>query len=136
MVVHAGEHLSTRDLIISEALQCFAESGYDGTSLNDIAAGVGWSRQHLGQRFRAEFGLSPKLVARVIRFERATRMLRSVPSFVSIAQTATACGYYDQAHLNRDFIELAGCSPTRWLAEEELPSFQDDSAIDMRSSTT
>ena len=94
-------------------------------SVSDLAAEVGYSRQHLGQRFRDEFGLSPKLAARIVRFESARRMLQSVPSYVSIAQVASACGYYDQAHLYRDFAELAGCTP-RELLGEELPSFQDD----------
>lgn len=94
-------------------------------SINALAAEIGWSRQHLARRFGDEFGLGPKLAARVVRFERARRMLERTPSFVSIAHVAAACGYYDQAHLNRDFAELAGCSPTAWLAEE-LPSFQDD----------
>jgi AraC-like DNA-binding protein len=52
-------------------------------------------------------------------------MLTSTPSYVSIAQVAAACGYYDQSHLTHDFVELAGCSPTALLTEE-LPSFQDD----------
>ena len=78
----------------------------------------------LFRRFGHEFGLGPKLAGRVIRFERARHML-SAPSFVTIAQVAASCGYYDQAHLNRDFAELAGCSPTAWMAEE-LPSFRDD----------
>jgi AraC-like DNA-binding protein len=92
--------------------------------IHTLAAGVGWSRQHLARRFGDEFGLGPKLAGRVMRFERAARMLQTTPSFVTIAQVAAACGYYDQAHLNREFAELAGCTPTAWLAEE-VPSVQD-----------
>jgi AraC-like DNA-binding protein len=94
-------------------------------SVARIADEVGWSRQHLTRRFRDEFGLPPKLAARVVRFERARRMLQSAPSFVSIAQIAATCGYYDQSHLTNDFAELAGCTPTQLIAEEERPSFQD-----------
>ncbi|WP_199239992.1 MULTISPECIES: helix-turn-helix transcriptional regulator [Kribbella] len=94
-------------------------------AVGELAEEVGWSRQHLARRFGNEFGLGPKLAARVVRFERAQAMLRSTPSFISIAQVAAACGYFDQAHLNRDFVELAGCTPSQLLGEE-LPSFQDD----------
>ena len=94
-------------------------------SVSELASEVGYSRQHLGHRFREEFGLSPKLAARVVRFESARRMLQSVPPYVAIAQVASACGYYDQAHLYRDFAELAGCSP-RELLGEDLPSFQEE----------
>ncbi|HEX6310666.1 MAG TPA: helix-turn-helix domain-containing protein [Acidimicrobiia bacterium] len=98
-------------------------SGGD-VSVHELAAETGWSRQHLGRRFRDEFGLAPKLAARVVRFDRARRMLQAVPPFVSISQVAAACGYYDHAHLDRDFADLAGCTPTELLAED-LPSFQD-----------
>jgi AraC-like DNA-binding protein len=107
--------------------------GSGGTvPIGTLAAEVGWSRQHLARRFGDEFGLGPKMAARVVRFERAKGMLQSTPTFVRIAQVAAACGYYDQAHLDRDFAELAGCSPTQWMAEE-LPSFQDELAVGMRS---
>jgi AraC-like DNA-binding protein len=94
-------------------------------AVSELAEEVGWSRQHLARRFRNEFGLGPKLAARVVRFDRAHTMLRSTPPYVSIAQVAAACGYFDQAHLNHDFVELAGCTPSQLLGEE-LPSFQDD----------
>jgi AraC-like DNA-binding protein len=89
-----------------------------------LAREVGWSRRHLSERFRTELGLPPKVLARILRFERARRLLRQ-PDRPALADVAGACGFYDQAHLNRDFRELAGCSPTTWLAEE-LPSVQDD----------
>jgi AraC-like DNA-binding protein len=102
--------------------------GTGGTAaVGDLAADVGWSRQHLARRFGEEFGLGPKLAARVLRFDRATTMLRHTPSFTTIAQVAAACGYFDQSHLDRDFVELAGCTPSELLAEE-LPSFQDEPA--------
>jgi AraC-like DNA-binding protein len=97
-------------------------------SITALAADLGWTRQHLARRFGEEFGLGPKLAARVVRFERATRLLQATRRFATIAQVAAACGYYDQAHLDRDFAELAGCPPSTWLAEEDLPSVQDDTA--------
>src|SRR5215469_4360109 len=40
-----------------------------------LAAGTGWSGRHLNSRFQAEIGLTPKAAARVIRFDRARRLL-------------------------------------------------------------
>ncbi|WP_028477383.1 helix-turn-helix domain-containing protein [Nocardia sp. CNY236] len=88
-----------------------------------LAERIGWSRQHLTRQFRREFGLSPKPAARITRFGRARRMLAQTTSSHTIAQVAAACGYYDQAHLDRDFAELAGTSPTSWLSEQ-VPSVQ------------
>jgi AraC-like DNA-binding protein len=73
-----------------------------------IATRIGWSRKHLASRFRDHVGLPPKSVARIIRFNRA----RTLPAASGWADVAAACGYADQAHLVREFRELAGQSPT------------------------
>lgn len=85
---------------------------------------VGWSRRHLGERFRREFGLTPKVAGRVMRFEVAHRLLRA-PRRPGLAEVAARAGFYDQAHLHREWRELAGCTPSRWLTEE-LPSVHDE----------
>ena len=90
-------------------------------SVADLAAETGWSARHLGEQFRAETGLSPKAGARVVRFDRARRRLMrqmAEDGRVMLADLATECGYYDQAHLAREFRDLAGCPPSALLAEE------------------
>ncbi len=87
----------------------------------DLAAATGWSDRHLRSRFRAETGLTPKAAARVIRFHRARRRLlrrAAGQEQLILADLAAECGYYDQAHLAREFRALAGCAPTDWLADE------------------
>ena len=84
-----------------------------------LAAETGWSARYLNSAFRAETGLAPKAAARVFRFDRARhRIARTATAGARIADLAADCGYYDQAHLAREFRELAGCPPTQWLAEE------------------
>jgi AraC-like DNA-binding protein len=88
-----------------------------------IAAEIGLSRRHLGQLVRGELGLTPKTAARIFRFGRARGCLREGRA-VGLAQTAVACGYFDQAHLTNDWKQFAGCTPGQWMAEE-LPFIQD-----------
>ncbi|MEU7633189.1 helix-turn-helix domain-containing protein [Nocardia sp. NPDC049220] len=119
--------LADQDRVVGPELTCawraVVRSG-GAIAVGPLAEEIGWSRQHLTRRFTREFGLGPKLAARITRFERARRMLAYAPRFATIAQVAATCGYYDQAHLDRDFAVLAGASPTTWLAEE-VPSVQD-----------
>lgn len=86
---------------------------------------------HLGERqlnvlFKAELGLTPKAVSRLMRFERARRRItdavcRGAPP--DLATTAHECGYFDHSHLVRDFRQYAGTSPTSWI-ERELRNIQ------------
>ena len=80
---------------------------------------VGWSVRRLSGRFDLELGVSPKTAAKIARFDRARRSLLQ-SSGLGLADLAVACGYYDQAHLIRDFNQFAGSSPGEF-ARRRLP---------------
>jgi AraC-like DNA-binding protein len=87
-----------------------------------LADEIGWSRQHFRDRFRNAIGVTPKSAARVFRFQRACRFIKEQRP--SLAEVAATCGYFDQAHMTREWHALAGSSPRTWIANE-LPFIQD-----------
>lgn len=111
---------------VTRAWQVLLARGGD-TRVEALARHVGWSSRHLGLRFRQEVGLSVKQAARVLRFDRARRALQTAPA-TRLSDLAAAHGFYDQAHLAREFREMAGLPPSRWLAAEGIASVQDEGA--------
>ncbi|MEV6767062.1 helix-turn-helix domain-containing protein [Nocardia sp. NPDC051030] len=94
-----------------------------------VADEIGWSRRHLGNRFTAEFGVTPKDTARIARFERSHAMLRN-PNPPPLAEVAALAGFYDQAHMAREWRELAGMPPSVWREREVFPFVQDQQHAD------
>jgi AraC-like DNA-binding protein len=101
---------------IAEAWRLLTCSG-GRIQAGELARRVGWSARYLQRRLLTETGLTQKAAARVTRFDRARRTLQRQPG-LPLAGLAAGCGYYDQAHLAREFRDLAGCPPSAWLAEE------------------
>jgi len=79
-------------------------------AVESLAGEIGWSRRHLATVSRRELGLAPKTLVRILRFERA-RAQTSRAAVQGWAAVAADCGYYDQAHLIRDFRQFAGHTP-------------------------
>jgi AraC-like DNA-binding protein len=78
----------------------------------DVARRMGVSPRHLTRSFRDAVGLTPKLFARISRFQRVAALLDDDgPGSDVLAGVALACGYYDQSHLVRDVRAFAGGTP-------------------------
>lgn len=75
--------------------------------------------RHLQRLFADEVGVTPKRLARIRRVQRVFAAWRDAPGTWS--RVAAECGYFDQAHLVRDFRELAGGAPAGLL--EAMPAF-------------
>ena len=84
-------------------------------AVGSLATELGWSHRRLIAGFREQVGMPPKTIGRVLRFENVSRTLMGTPE-PRLAEVAFDCGYYDQAHLNRDFRDFAGTTPSAFLA--------------------
>lgn len=79
--------------------------------VNQIAAAMECSPRQLEREFRAGAGLSPKALARIIRFQNLLRLMGE-DTIRQWANVALDCGFADQPHMVREFRGLTGQSPT------------------------
>jgi AraC-like DNA-binding protein len=97
-------------------------ASHGGVRISSLVEESGLSHRAFVGRFRQQVGVAPKTAARVLRYERATALLGAGAR--SIADVAAASGYSDQAHLDREFAELAGLSPTRLIQDRMDSGYQ------------
>lgn len=90
-----------------------------------LARELGHSPRHLIAQFREQVGLPPKLAARLVRFDRVVQHIRG-GGRERWAELALRFGYFDQAHLVRDFRQFTGLTPT--AARASLIAWPDEVA--------
>jgi AraC-like DNA-binding protein len=91
-------------------------AGRAAPSVRTLAAEVGVTERQLLRRCTDALGYGPKLLARILRFQRFLEALAAQPE-LSLAELAHALGYADQSHLAHDTAELAGTAPSQLRAE-------------------
>lgn len=83
----------------------------------DIAAALGVSHGHLDRQFTEQVGLSPRTLARILRVRRLLDHI-DVYETVAWADMAAELGWFDQAHLIRDFQRHTGVTPAAYAAAQ------------------
>ena len=77
----------------------------------DVAAEVGLSERHFRRRIAEAVGYGPKILQRVLRFQRFVQWADAASGDVDLATAAATVGYADQAHLTRECRALSGMTP-------------------------
>lgn len=92
----------------------FAVRAFEGDApVGEVSERLGVSPRRFIAAFRDQVGLTPKRYARVRRFHRVLGRVDAGRG-VRWADVAVECGYYDQAHLIRDFRAFAGLRPSEY----------------------
>lgn len=92
--------------------------GTDAVDIEAMARGFKLSDRQFRRRFEAAVGLGPKRFARLVRFQRVFEERREHDGR-AWSEVALACGYYDQAHFNRDFRAFAGVKPREIIRDAD-----------------
>ncbi|GAC1375753.1 MAG: helix-turn-helix domain-containing protein [Hymenobacter sp.] len=118
----ALRHLRPRsERPLDRLLSALLPTGRATHSLDSLAAEACLSPRQFERAFFEQVGLSPRLYARVVRFDAAYRLKGRQPNLDWLA-VAVQSGYYDYRHLLRDFHEFAGETPPRLLAADQAYS--------------
>jgi AraC-like DNA-binding protein len=97
---------------IAEAAVARIQAAAGQVTVSALMAELGVSGRQLERVFQRHVGVPPKLLCRVLRFRKAWERAGRDPS-VNWAALAARCGFYDQAHLIREFRDFTGTSPTQ-----------------------
>jgi AraC-like DNA-binding protein len=109
LVIQASE----ADPDLDRVHQRLADAPADAPSLDELALLAGIGKFQLLRRFRKRFGVTPHdwLVQR--RAERARALIRQGQP---LPEAAAACGFADQSHMTRVFMQRFGFTPGTWRA--------------------
>lgn len=105
------------DPLVSRLVEVMDRAG-GKVSIEGLASRTSLTRRQLERRFLSAVGQSPKALAQVFRFQRVLAHLTAEQPSCG-ASLAADCGYYDQAHLIRDFKRFAGKTPRAFLRRDQ-----------------
>lgn len=79
-----------------------------------ISQKFGYSEAYFCRQFKLVTGLSPSNYIRILRLEKAAKLMNEFPSY-SIGEIATQCGFSDTTYFTRCFKEQYRSTPTAYV---------------------
>ena len=81
---------------------------------DDLAKIAGVAPPYFTRLFSKSMGETPKRYLLRRRIERAQKLMKSADSDQTLAQVASACGFFDQSHFGNEFRRQVGISPSHY----------------------
>lgn len=114
-VLYRPEFSAANQIILSHGGQ---------TSVKEISHNIFFSERHLGRIFEEYLGMSIKSFSRLVRINKAIRLLRR-PQY-SITQVYLQTGFYDTPHFIHEFKSICGITPQKY--QENMSDFYSEIA--------
>jgi AraC-like DNA-binding protein len=92
--------------------------GGSGRSIAELSRSAGVSEKHLIALFKKSVGITPKYLSRIFRFQQVLGLVKDLHQ-VNWTEIAHDCGYFDQAHLIKEFHALSGSKPSEYLKNRD-----------------
>ncbi|MEO7359043.1 MAG: helix-turn-helix domain-containing protein, partial [Gemmatimonadaceae bacterium] len=89
------------------------------SAIGSLQQATSYSKSRFVTLFREQTGMTPKQYARILRFRNSLQLLQQGGR---LSDAALMAGYYDQAHMYRDFAEFAQMTPSTWVQAERFPN--------------
>jgi AraC-like DNA-binding protein len=102
-------HIPDPDPLVLAAVR---RLGRPRSRVTSLSRELGISERQLLRRFDAAVGYGPKMLDRVLRFQR---FRSQAAKGGELARVAAELGYADQAHLTRECVRLSGLTPARLI---------------------
>ena len=106
------------DVELDEAIRRIRNSGGQ-LALSDLCQDLAISEKQLQRKFLPAVGIPPKAFSRVSRFLDICKRMSEFRD-KTLAELAHHCGYFDQAHFNREFKQFSGFTPKEFFRRDDI----------------
>ncbi|GAA6134934.1 hypothetical protein NBRC116188_17240 [Oceaniserpentilla sp. 4NH20-0058] len=105
--------------VIENGLTHFIRHIDHKAELKGIEQQLPLSLRQIERQFKSQIGFTPKYYQRLMRIRAAIQLIKQNPS-ANLVDLAIEAGFSDQAHMNREFRQLARMTPKEYQATKKV----------------
>lgn len=108
-----NKYKDLRKLMISNIIETAGQ-----IKVKELADKAGYSVRYINKMFSEQFGLSPKVFCKLMRFQYLLSNLNDSNKEIfdaNLTELAIELGYYDQSHMIKDFYEFTNTTPGKYI---------------------